>query len=41
MPERYVVTELGLMWWDMYMVNKLRVSEVGSKGKSCILMKFK
>ena len=41
MPERYVATELGLMWWDMYMVNRLRVSEVGSKGKSCILTKFK
>jgi len=33
MPERYVVTELGLMWWDMYTVNRLRVSEVGSKGE--------
>jgi len=32
-PERYCMTESGLMWCDMKTTKKLRVSGVGSNGK--------
>jgi hypothetical protein len=40
-PERYVSTDSGLMWCDMYTVKRLSVSAVGSTGMLCMCTKVR